>query len=84
MGEILSLEPWQAHLASLFDGKRDIKELCDDFISYLEKNNIDLKDEQKGLFGLRKNYDFIFIIIKRKNEVQFWETFIVKMIIDIS
>ena len=50
MGEILSLEPWQAHLALLFD----IKGLCDDFMSYLEKNNIDLKDEQTGLFGLQK------------------------------
>lgn len=59
MGEILSLEPWQAHLALLFDGKRDIKGLCDDFMSYLEKNNIDLKDEQTGLFGLQKNYDFM-------------------------
>ena len=55
MGEILSLEPWQAHLALLFD----IKGLCDDFMSYLEKNNIDLKDEQTGLFGLQKNYDFM-------------------------
>ena len=54
MGEILSLEPWQAHLALLFDGKRDIKGLCDDFMSYLEKNNIDLKDEQTGLLGLQK------------------------------
>ena len=28
-------------------------------MSYLEKNNIDLKDEQTGLFGLQKNYDFM-------------------------
>ena len=65
MGEILSLEPYEAHLALLFDGKRDIKELCDDFISYLEKNNIDLKDEQKGLFGLRKDYDFMLNYTKQ-------------------
>ena len=65
MGEILSLEPYEAHLALLFDGKRDINGLCDDFISYLEKNNIDLKDEQTGLFGLRKDYDFMLNYTKQ-------------------